>query len=551
MNSDFAVDRLNSNDKKRLYYALDMKRAQQIYDFYHSKDHYIDSCKKYKKRYTFKGDISITWGGDLLGLSEDQNICQSELKDLLVEALDHKTMFGFCPIKIIKDKKASGGKRAYVPEFGTGAFILVYTIKTAQSVVEFLPYDMKASILSQSHIIQLNDNLDQSTRVFVWPGNTPSITTRAYKSDIESLLEESLVVEELKHNVLDADWFAAHPTIFTQHRPEKFNQSETSENEAFGDSNRQDINPDEPGPREMDTYRRNTHRAIRNEELAKSLNDPIRDGTDAPTVKKVDERTGHIISIVKRKNIDMEPLPIGEELTKTVSYTTVADFLKWREQYWDSVCLQLGIPRSFIDKHTKFKTDTPKEEAMIKSVVDSERNDAAVFYQFLYETMYRKRDDAEILNTFVDLDNRQSLIKKKNSGDDGSLKEIGSAKKKLSKISTMRNRISLYFEEDPFPNIVNMEVLTPAIANKAVTAEEEVNLLRVPLELKKVEANDPLVVSKEEERRLEMQNLRVQDKKDETNKDKISEASIPKRKADEGKNDKKTIAKKGKREMEK
>ena len=480
-----------------------MHKAQEIYDFY-NKDHYIETCKRLKNIYTFEGDISITWGDDLLCTSKNGSlISQSALKKLLKDALDYRNMFGFCPIKIVKDKNNPGKKIASIPEFGSGGFILVYNTETMDSKVDFLPYDMKHYTGFTGSILT-NEVFDNSIQVYTWPSYTPSITSRNYKSRILPLFEEYYIVTELQNNAVYADWKGSHPNIFTQSRPEKINQSEVTEDEVLGDA---DL---EAGARETTIYKRDTHRSIRMETTAKSMNDATKNGCDenAAVSKRLDDHTGRTIEVVRTRNDNMVPLPTGEEMAKSITYTTRNDFLQWKEEYHDKVCSAMGIPRNFIDKQSKFKTEVGKEEAMLKKLIKSEREDATEFYQFVYEVMYRERDDQEILNAFIDLDNRKKNIADDNKEEDRDT--IKNFKKKMKKISCLENRISLSFAKDPFPDTVNIQTAVIAAEREVLSPEEEINLIRLLLELKKIEPNDELVKNKEEERKLKRQNLKTQ-----------------------------------------
>ncbi len=506
------IDALNTKQNgKKKYFLLNMMQAHNVYDFYYHKEPFITICRELKFGLIFKGDVSLTWGDGLLhskGLQEDEE--KQDLKTLLEKCLDYKHMFGMCPIKILIDKKTKK-KKPFIPEFGTGVFILVLDQKQLQTSVIFLPYLIDNKLIDTSKNI-----LENSLGVFVWPGEEPSLYNGKFKSKMCLLFDEFLAIEELKKNALDADFESTHPTIFTQTKPEKRSLDELTEEEMFAD-----IDSGVLDPLEKRTYRRNTLRALGLENLANSYNKEIRQGFapldnkkySSDIRKRIDPTTYFIEEFHRKRSWQesMEPLPIGEEMATQISLNARTDFLEWKSGYEDTVCLMMGIPRGYILGRGKFKTDAEQEQEIVRNTVISDRTNVEMFYQWVYEILYRNDDNAKLTELLLNIDSKIEEIEKLNNDSvEEELKKLKKTKKILSRISFMPKRVDLMFHEDPFPRAVNIAAVILASDRNTITALEQVNLLRNKLDLEGVDETHQLVLKKLEEIRQNEEAIKIE-----------------------------------------
>ena len=477
-----------------------MSQTDEIYNYFYHKEQWIQICRKIKYSQVFKGGITLTWGNVFQSKETEDPMKQKELKQLLEKSLDYRDMFGLCPVKIVKDR-ITGQKKPIIPEFGTGAFILVFNIRKFQiEEIAFAPFG--GGLVSSYNKKQI----DSSVKVFVWPGREPSLHNKQFKSAIFTVFEEFLIIEELKRNALDADYNSSHPTIFTQSRPDSKNLSELTEEEVFGEVGDPMMNPSE-----KHTYRRDTFRALRLEDMTKKMNCQSKFQTswqtDSSLTKRVDSTSK--ITQFQRKRIwedSIEALPEGEEMAHSIIPQTRKDFIEWQNRYEDQVCLIMGIPKVYIAGRTaKFKTDAQQELEIVRSTVTHDREDANVFYQFVYEWMYRESDDKKIIQTLMTLNN----IKKSNPESEQQ-QQLKQSKKNIKKIGSMPNRIEILFNEDPFSRTVDLNNVQFAADRDAITAEEEVNSIRSTLGLEKVTPDDELVNMRKIQRDIKRQELKIQ-----------------------------------------
>ncbi len=497
----FELSRLNASqtDKNLVYYALDMKKAAEVYDFYYHKEPWIQICKNMKYSQVFKGGIALTWGNNSLESNdlEDPDE-QKALVQLLQRALDYRDMFGICPVKVIKDKR-TGRKRAIVPEFGTGAFALAYDKKEHRSEVVFVTQSTFTSPFGYTNAEKKrHGGLDPTIRVYTWPGKEPSIHNRQFKSAMFTLFDEYFAVQELKLNALDADWNSSHPTIFTQMRQDVRGIEQYTEEEMFGDPTDPSMNP-----QEKNMYRRDVYRARRMEQLVKTSNTRLQ--TFPAESKAIDRESNNIVDLKRKRTWEdnIEPLPEGEEMAKQVIPQTRRDYLEWKSVYEDSVCSMLGVPRGYIAGRGKFKIDTQQELEVVRGTVSKDREDAESFYQSAYEFMYRDQDDKKIVHSLMRMNARKRDLKSNGNREfnaDERLRQVKSTKNRLKHIGTMSFRIELRFNEDPFSRAVDLNNVQFAVEHGAITVEEELNVIRSTIDLGKLDKNDELVKLRQAER---------------------------------------------------
>ena len=490
----FAHPQKYKDKKNKIYVPLDMSKSIEIYDFFYHKEQWIQICKKMKYSQVFKGGVSLIWGGGIFQSKETEDpIKQRELIELLEEALDYRDMFGLCPIKIIKDRK-TGIKRSIIPEFGSGSFIGIFNIKTLETEdIVFVP---------NGNLINNKQEIDPSIKVFVWPGKKPSIHNKQLKSDIFTVFEEYLIIEELKKNLLDADYNSAHPTIFTQSRPDSKDLSQLTEEEVFGDADDPMLNP-----LEKHTYRRDLFRAKRLERMSESINYQTKSSCDSSLTKRVDS-TNRIIAF-KRKRMweeNIESLPEGEEMANIVIPQSNKNIIEFMNRYEEQICLLIGIPKGFIAGRGKFKTDAEQETEIMRNTIIKDREDANLFYQFVYELMHRGTDDKKIVQVLMNVNNN----KKKQQPDSTEMEQLRQTKNNIKKIGAMPNRIEILFNEDPFSRTINLNNVQFASDRDAITAEEEVNSIRSSLGLEKVPVNDDLVKMRNLQKDIKRQELKMQ-----------------------------------------
>ncbi len=486
-------------EKRETVIHLNMTRAKQIYDLANS-DPFISICKTKRREFVFEGGISVTWTDDDHVMKEfEESSVQLELLALLNKCLAYRDMFGFCPIKIFMDQQ--GRRRATIPEFGTGHFVLLYDTKNHQSKVVFVSKRSASDFYPTSY---QKVKPEKNVYVFVWPDGQPSLNENGFRSRIFLLLERYYELREYSDNALYADANSSHPTIFSQRRADAKKMSEYTETELFGEfSCGGDLQID---AEEQRGYRRNV---MRSRAMEYSLSHTSGGGFDANfTRKRVDETTGRVTEF-NRKAVwedHMYILPEGEEMARTIFPQSRSDLLQIKNEFIDIVCLTLGFPRSFIQGigHSRFKTDSNEEIARMRSTIRSDRADCEMFYQFVYQMMYGENDNKNLVTALMQKREEIQQIKEspQTTETELTLQNAKDTKKRLKKTIVTPTRIHLLFLGDPLVSFYPLNTITTAANMGATDSLETINILRNLLGLKAVKEDDKLVIEAEKQKLL-------------------------------------------------
>ncbi len=461
--------------RKKEFFPLNMAMAKVIDDLFHA-DPVIQQCRGMRHGYVFRGGLKIVWGGGVSERAMEPGAQETEdLIELLSNALDWRDKFGFCPFKLAKDRR-TGTRSVVVPEFGTGAFVRSLNWKTLKTDVHFTPYDRGTSDPSRK---------DGSVRVFVWPGRAPALSG-AFKSAMATLIERNSVIRELEWNALDADWNAAHPTLFTQTRAQKRDFADLTESEMYEDR----CGIEEFTVNEKLSHRHYQFRAADTRAIAHRLSAGVRAFASRGSGQCTGDEalTGH-----KRKRAwadAIEPLPDGEELARSVDPNSRSDVLEWRREYEDIVCTTMGVPRSFFGGggSRRFKGESEHDEGLVHAAVVVDRDDANRFFKAVYSAAHRERDAEVIVRGFLDLDDAEDALRRSGGATKGALGRVKEGRRRIERIAQdarAGNLVSLCWNEDPFTAPVEIAAVLTAADRGAITREEEINLLRAKVSLKK------------------------------------------------------------------
>ena len=590
--------------------------VKSIYHYFYHVDNWIGICRELEYSMTFQGGITVRTklGKDLdsmtgSGNSKHDKGLTIELTPLLEKVIDYKKMFGCVPVKVLNDPLSYRGKRAVIPEFGSGTFEKVYDKDTMQVRVAFRESSVSTPIHGGAGGIGglvnnggggggiNNDGSDHSKHnnihTFVWKNHEPSIEG-GLKSKIYKLYKRHLECEEMMTNLLESDYNIAHPTLITQTAHDKRTLDQFTEEDVFADAERGADTQEE-----QMKYRRDFQRS---ERMKQQYYDGIGMKLDERAKKKVmDMDTNQITSIVRKTTWQSNrfQIPEGEQLVQQVqpkSRSDVDDFIKHHEEV---VCLTMGIPLSYLTQSKSIKAGIDQELDMLQKMVNGNRKALTEFYDFLYNVMYKEEENTIIRELMLMVDHHESSAmmelesqfkqrddassgsgggassglthsnddskeppftmvkdKKKDGGSvgggGGTSESVAKKRKKssssvekainavaesqgeidsmmemkeyhektdtlkrfyegkrayLTKMITKNTRAKLLFLENPFVSMKPIEDITLCADRKAITEEEEINLMRSKLGIPKLESDDPrmkkLLDDKEKEKKEE------------------------------------------------
>lgn len=573
------------SDLKKEWTRMDMDKARQIHDYYHLTEPYVKFCTNVKHKLAFQGGISIEWVGykaDQSSLTEESYDRNQDLIKLGSEALSNKDMFGFCPFKIIKDIR-NGKVKIVIPEFGSGDFYKKTNGVSLQTEVAFLPTisetgekgrhgsntthapfvgaDIRSKAMgTSSGVTEDSNEMDPNIDVFIWPGHNPPIDGNEFKSDIFKLYKMYQEIDEMKENNGDAEFNRTHPTVFLQGTPDNTNLEDMVERRVYAE----DEIDSSLKPNEKETYIVEKHRAeyYHNQDVKNRGNEYYE------RINK-DTRKSEYARRKRTHEDNIFPIKSGDQLAHQLIPQEVSHYEYRNRSYQEMVCLTMGIPPGYASSmNHQYKSDSQKEQHLLRATIEEARRDVELFYQYVYNKAYKQAQDLELLRYLGELDDgikdvkkrreqrrilrrRQKELGAKNEtevagkgvftmpmfpGDtddsDGIENEssdeedkamargLKRAKHAAIKAAKTVNRVRLKFIEDPFAASIPMEEIITYSDRGILSPLEEVNISRCRMGLPPVEEGHPLVSEnkkkrerKELEEELQLQSMQLNMKK--------------------------------------
>lgn len=505
-----------STEKDVTRYPMDMQTARQYWAFYHGGyEPTLEACRKLRHDNTFHGPLEVLWGsGDTDPIRLDGPGEQDMLKDLFRSALEWRDVFGMVPMYLRRRAKRHRNRPLIsIPSFGSGKFVLEYNSKdfTSKMVYEISENEgdgsasasasagagagaaggtgrsaatrsktksKKSPFPTVSHGVTESQRKKQPSKirildVYVWHGSMPDITLLQFRSTMQALLPKYSELAELRRNLLAADRGNAFPTIFTETAPDKRGVAEMTEQEQFGRLG----DPGIVSPHESNQYLRDTHRAIRQEQMTAAQNAAAR---DLP-VAQFDSSTQRLQrGAVARWPGTIEPLPTGESIARAVNPSSRSDIGQFEERFTEQMCIAMGVPYGYI-RHasgTKIRGETDQMKAVFRAAIARDRQDINSFYAVAHELMHRVKDDAFLTQALVQIHNATDAA---SSAEELARREEIQAN--IEKIAQMPQRVRVVFVKDPFPRDLDLRVLEAASKTGSISVEEQANLLRQELGL--------------------------------------------------------------------
>jgi hypothetical protein len=434
----YRTERGTSSKNQTLDYIPE-EQLHAVHHYYYNMEPWIEICREIGYAMTFQGGISVVTkmdpGSSAISTSsmkkgnknnnkQDKGLT-SELRPLLEKALDYKKMFGCVPVKIVNDPLAYGGKRAVIPEFGSGSYEKLYERDTMQVKLVFKE---SLGVASANGIVRGgSDGLtgsdgssgtyqQQQIHTFVWPNYHPSINGHM-RSSIYKLYKRWYENEELMSNLLDSDYNITHPTLITQTVPDKRSIDEFTEEDTYLDAERgsEVISEDSKYKRDVKRSQRMVHQFEYNMGMR---------AAEAKRKHLISEKNE--IAVVPRKTPWQEnqfQIQEGEQLVHQIQPKSRNDILDFRAKHEEIVCLTMGIPMAYLLRNKSIKSDTDQELDMLQKMVDNNRQAAIEFYDFLYDIMYREEDNQVLKRLLYMVDENEAaamtMLEEEYSSSDG------------------------------------------------------------------------------------------------------------------------------------
>lgn len=424
----------SSNSNGKVIIPLNMQGLIAIYDYYYHKEPLIDESKSNLYDYVFQGGIELSWGG-LFPLDLDSEDERTK-RDILMEALDWKKMFGFCPIKR-KYNKTSKQVEFEIPEFGTGIFVFVFDNESSiNAKIEFIPFKRNRNTDEGKKKRKRDNNSDRDPSsiqrmlsvggpipysdfdlksngnkygVFVWPGLKPTTYNGALKTVGSKLYSIYVDLQNLKKNLHTADNINSMPlTVIKKAVIPVGNISEMTESEIYGDDE-----IDEVSTGEAKIYKRDKLAAIMMEQKTDELNGARAANPQDNVQVGFNSKTNTHTYIDKRGVFDDDNkirLNEGESLDKIATATSTPSYFELKKDYEELVGRSMGVNKEMLGKSSKLKANAEQGRETLEISVKDERSAAALFYQWSYDFIHRGQEDRKIAELLQHLDEEKKEV---------------------------------------------------------------------------------------------------------------------------------------------
>jgi hypothetical protein len=450
-------------------YNMDMDLADKILEYYTQKETWFGICTRLLFDRGLKGGISITWGGMFHSSTEEEWV--EDLFNLAKEAFSYRKMFGMCAVKISKKKEIL---TISIRPIGTGTFRRI--VNASKKTSEFVWVNDDSA----------NDSPSKNTFVYVWEGSTPAWGSKAFCSEIPKLYEKYLDLKEKELFNMDAVYAITHPYIFVNKPPQKASETDITEEDVYPTFEDDDPSQDEGNALD----RKRLKRSVQDAKLLESRLKEFRRKSMGQSLTKHFNTDTNKEEFITRTNSVVVPIEDYQIARQTLP-ETVKDLKEWKLLYEEEVCSSMGVPRNYASKvKGTFRGDAQNEENLVKSSINSMRQDMINFMLFVYDKAYRELDSLIISDKVV-------------AAEEAQQQDVVLA---LNKFGSKRNRISIEFNEDPFKDKLKLPDVNTAHDRMYISDIEAINLGRESLGIAPLMETDPLaieLIKKIEQRRKE------------------------------------------------
>lgn len=408
-----------------------LKRINRVY----TKEKYFIACSKVIKQKVFEGGISKVFAEKFQVKSKKKQELDLEyLETIFEKAIDYQIQFGFAPVVAIRDKLDPLNVVAYIPDYDSGKFLFKQITPPGKVIVKFVYNGEHSSLDMLSNrddflsryltkrgkkAAGLNrhespDGVDpsgddnryyfdvSSTFVFVWPNMEPTSDGKL-KSQVFSVLEEHDRVLRGLSNEDQAEYILTHPTVFTEHLPTSgsMKMEDLTEPEYFAEKTVGQA-------LEQSTYQRDIETAENDEKYVQ--NQINMRGDNGKTTTNYMDSDRQEISKKEFKTMDGKDV-VPLRMNRRIGRQIVPSFNPRLDNIIDgigiSICLIMGIPKSFLVRDKTYKTDGEQEIDNITTHIKDKRKVVTQFYEFIYSITDMCSDDLMIKDMISELNERK------------------------------------------------------------------------------------------------------------------------------------------------
>ncbi len=346
-------------EQEKDVYNMDEKQAALLWSFFCCEDSVARICTSVLKDLVFRGDAIPLLNDSRTPKNWEQN--RDQHNDMLYTALSYYWVLGMVPYFVAK--AADGTEFMQVPDFGTGTFH--YRISQHKTIFFFRSKFQKK----------------KRFWVYVWRDNRPFIGSRTFVSHAQRLFFRWCTISSLRQNAIVADFENANPINFISTRPSaaviKPDESESVIPSAFSDQ------PIQPGSTVL--------MGARSSEFINNMW-YISQGLGQQREKERVSRCSAMVSNLGDGSSSTPIIPLPE--FSHVQHGSLAhrnpQMQQEEQQYFEHICMALGIPPSFMTTvgSSRFKSDAEQAARLITMTIEGIRANLTSFYSAAWQNIF-------------------------------------------------------------------------------------------------------------------------------------------------------------------
>lgn len=321
----------------------------KLWNWYHHNDHFIRSVRTFLFKYIFDGEFNVEFPRNIPYYEMKAN-SSSEWKNFMSDAFDWINIFGFVPWYYAMSPQ----RRLFpvTPAFGTGEFVLYRKKNTREYQIGWVENDLKRRIERsvgfhhQQNISNFIRRIEDSGFRVSWTHQTrPKSCFPVFTSDLSTIFEKYLDVEEVRTNLLVADYNSSHPYSLNFINEKPKTTSEISEADMLRDTGELDI--------DLINQSRYT---IMKKEFSKQQK--AVEANDMTSVRMLTGPQGeNTQTYIDRKHIDFDIAPMGITSGVTQNFNVIARYSDLKKLYEEAVSSIFGLKRTQVSGEYTFTSN--------------------------------------------------------------------------------------------------------------------------------------------------------------------------------------------------
>ncbi len=428
------------------------------------KDPVIVAVRNYILKHALSSEINI----ELDEMTYNYDLKVNSFKHwtpFLIGAFDWLNVFGMVPWVMTE---SNGIQKPEIPEIGTGDLAILFDDKEMRSYPVWIENEFEIR-KSDTFKSLFNKIMKTNYRVTEGQNKKHTASIMSYQSTMALLIQDYYDFQEIKENLMVADFNSSHPVMFVSKDQVKPAWKEITDEQIF--------NPYQKNTLDIITEEYNKHFYQSIEELVRNANVPL--GIQELGRVELNEGKGSVLR--NRRFYDLKPLPSGSKIDRQGLHTAVINYWEAIKNYQMKVTslfsvswLHLFGGIDILHKKSSIATTNLSE---LRSTIINVRREMDELVKDIYRKVY---SEVDFLKTKVNVMKLTEMEKDRIEDSEGNKFLKGLTSKNLFELGIPK----LVFESNSFIDNVNVQEILMMYTSGILTNEETRGLFIEKLNIK-------------------------------------------------------------------